>query len=144
MNQSKIVLFHNDQKGFAARPVFKGKITTPEGKTFDVILWAHKSANGLDYYKGLLNDPDQQQQPERVTEPEAVPCPPVIAEYVNNYMPNSQNQELMAARIDALPADHPVKDFYNTIIKPGADPALEFEFGKNLNKLSADLNKDQY
>ena len=146
MHQSKVVLFTNDQKGIDTRPAFKGKINTPDGVQYDLVLWKHKSSNGLDYFKGLLSDPTQDTKSQKVTDPALdptpVPVPAVIAEYTAKYLPSSDpahNAEI-EAKLEALPDNDPVKDFYTTFIKKADPDGLQADFYKDLEN----LQKDQY
>ena len=142
MHLSKVVLFSNDQKGIETRPAFKGKVSTLEGKEFELVLWTHRSSNNLEYWKGLLNDPEQAQKKQQVTDPyQAVPAPPVVSAYIQNFLPSQDPVEnaRIKAKLDALPDSDPVKEFYNNFIKPQQDPVMEAEQARNNEKLLRDL-----
>lgn len=115
MHLSKIAIFVNDNSSNEALPAFTGRITTPEGKTFNVKLWDTTSSNGLKYLNGKIYDPDQMPKAD-----EKAPSIEVVQAYIKNYLPSADAKETARKEelLLSLPETDPVRKFFVDYIQP--------------------------
>lgn len=78
-NQIEIVLFDNNNRSHERSPLKTGKVTFPDGTTYDVALWERVSKNGNPFLSGTLKLPDlnrqSQQQPRQQYQPKTQQAP---------------------------------------------------------------------
>jgi len=75
-NQIEIVLFDNNKRTSEKSPSKTGKVTFPDGTTYDVAIWERVSKNGNPFMSGTLklpdpNRPQQGQQRQYQPRPQA-------------------------------------------------------------------------
>jgi uncharacterized protein (DUF736 family) len=71
-NQIEIVVFDNNNRSNEKAPVKTGKVTFPDGTTYEVALWDRVSKTGNPFLSGTLKLPDmnrQSQAPRRQYQP---------------------------------------------------------------------------
>lgn len=115
MHLSKIAIFANDNAGNESLPAFTGRITTIEGKTFNVKLWDAMSSNGLKYLNGKIYDPAQMPKAD-----EKAPSVEVVQAYIRDYLPSADAKETARKEemLLSLPDTDPVRKFFVDYIQP--------------------------
>lgn len=69
MQNPKITIWYNDQKGNTNWPFFTGKIVHPDGTVYNVQLWTNVSVSGSTYYSGNLKPFEPKPNPEPIQDP---------------------------------------------------------------------------